>query len=65
MGSKPKEQFVPILQPAQCDWGFTAAANCDNCDGTGYFTWTVEDGTGRDVEVDSVCGSCDGSGQEP
>jgi DnaJ-class molecular chaperone len=37
---------------------------CSYCEGTGWFTETVEDATGRGVEVDYTCGACDGTGQE-
>jgi DnaJ-class molecular chaperone len=37
---------------------------CSYCEGTGWFTETVEDATGRGVEIDYTCGACDGTGQE-
>jgi DnaJ-class molecular chaperone len=37
---------------------------CGYCEGTGWFTETVEDATGRGVEQDYNCSACDGTGQE-
>lgn len=47
---------APVLDPEQ---------PCHPCDGTGYFTETLEGSNGRDEDVDYRCGLCDGSGVEP
>jgi hypothetical protein len=56
----PPEAALP-REPAIADQG-DGPEDCDVCHGDGGWTETIEDGTGRGIEVDTLCNFCGGSG---